>query len=444
MNARLRGERAFGGILAGQMVSTVGSSMTRFGLVIWTLAQTGDTTAYSLLLLSSFLPLGLGALVAGPLVDRWDRRRVMIVANAMASLSTLAIALLYLTDTLTTWHLYVALFVNGVANAFVLPAFDASVPLLVRKEQLGRASGLSQMIAGLEMILGPSLAGVLLSVASLGVIFVVDFITFGASIVALLLAVIPRPPRESDEEGGSGLVQEFGASWGYLRERPPLVALLTVVTVSMLLMPGFGFALCTPLVLSFADEQAAGMVLASFGIGALASGMLLAAWGGPKRRMNGVLVALVGTALAMALIGATQSVWVTAVGVAAIGMSFMTMMALSRVIWQVKVAPSFLGRVFSLRIVFGVGAQCLGLVLAAPLAENLFEPLMASGGALADSVGMVLGVGPGRGMGLMYAAVAVIVLVLTAVCWLVPGIRRIEDILPDTLPDEPDQAGEER
>lgn len=152
---RLQGERAFAGILAGQMVSSVGSAMTRFGLVIWTLAETGDTTAYSLLLLAAFLPLGLGALVAGPLVDRLDRRQVMIVANIASSLSTLAIALLYVFDGLATWHLYVALFVNGIANAFVLPAFDASVPLLVRKEQLGRAAGLSQMIAGLEMILGP-------------------------------------------------------------------------------------------------------------------------------------------------------------------------------------------------------------------------------------------------------------------------------------------------
>ena len=440
---RLRGERAFGGILAGQLVSSVGSAMTRFGLVIWTLAETGDTTAYSLLLLASFLPLGLGALVAGPLVDRLDRRQVMIVANAVASLSTLAIALLYVTESLATWHLYVALFVNGIANAFVLPAFDASVPLLVRKEQLGRAAGLSQMIAGLEMILGPALAGVVLGAFGLGLIFIIDFVTFGASIAALLLAVIPSPARDTEEESAPGIVREFAAGWGYLRERPPLMHLLALVTVSMLLMPGFGFALCTPLVLSFADEQAAGMVLASFGFGALASGVLLAAWGGPRRRMSGVAVALVGAAFAMVLIGSREHVVVTAIGVAAIGLSFTTMMALSRVIWQVKVAPNFLGRVFSLRIVFGVGAQCLGLVLAAPLARGVFEPLMVSGGALANSVGLVLGVGAGRGMGLMYAVVGVVVLALAAVCWLQRGLSRIEDILPDMVPEQTPAEGED-
>lgn len=106
------------------------------------------------------------------------------------------------------------------------------------------------------------------------------------------------------------------------------------------------------------------------------------------------------------------------------------MMALSRVIWQVKVAPSFLGRVFSLRIVFGVGAQCLGLLLAAPLAQSLFEPMMATNGALADSAGQLLGVGPGRGMGLMYGLLGALVLMLTAACAL-PSVRRLEDRIPD-------------
>ena len=438
---RLQGPSAFFAMLSGQMVSSIGSAMTRIGLVIWTLAETGDTTAYSLLLLASFLPLGLAGVVAGPLVDRWDRRRVMIAANAAASLSTLAVAALYFADLLTTWHLYLALFANGVANAFITPAFDASVPLLMPKEQLGRASGMAQTIAALEMVVGPALAGVLLGAVGLGVIFVVDFVTFGASMIALAMAVVPRPTRDDSEaEKPAGLVGEMGAGWGYLRRRPPLLGLLAVVTWSMLLMPGFGFALCTPLVLSFADEQAAGLVLASFGFGALASGILLAAWGGPPRRMDGMLVALAGAGLASALIGWRESVLVTAIGVACIGASFMFMMGLSRVIWQVKVPPAYLGRVFGLRLVFGVLAQCLGLMLAAPLAAGFFEPLMAADGALANTAGVVLGVGEGRGMGLMYATLGLLALVTVAVCAAVPGVRRLEDSLPDA--QQPQQSND--
>ncbi len=442
MMFRLHGQRAFAGILAGQLVSTVGSSMTRFGLVIWTLAETGDTTAYSLLLFAAFLPLGLGGVVAGPLVDRWDRRRVMIVANAVASLSTLGVAALWFTDTLETWHLYVALFANGIANAFVIPAFDASVPLLVPKEQLGRAAGLAQTIAGLEMIVGPALAGVLLGTVGLGIIFVVDFVTFGAVVLALALSAIPRPPKEDDADSSPSLGRELAAGWNYLRDRRPLMHLLTLVTVAMFLLPGFGFALCTPLVLSFADEQAAGFVLGSFGFGALAAGVLLAAWGGPERRMTGVLGGLIAAALAMMVIGFRESVLVTAFGVAFIGMSFTFMLGLSRVVWQVKVEPGFLGRVFGMRLVFGVAAQCAGLLLAAPLAEAIFEPLMAAGGGLADSIGALLGVGPGRGMGLMYEILGLVALVLAVIAFLTPGIRLLEDRLPDAVgAAAPQQAG---
>ena len=409
--------------------------MTRFGLVIWVLAETADTTAYSLLLVASFLPIGLGGIIAGPLTDRRDRRVIMIVGNACASLSTLVVAGLWFTDVLEIWHLYIALFANGIANSFVIPAFDASVPLLVRKEQLGRAAGMSQTIAALEMIAGPALAGILLGTVGLGIIFIVDFVTFGAVVLALGIAVIPRPPKTESAAAEIGLRNELKSGWKYLNTRPPLRNLLIVVTVAMLFMPGFGFALCTQLVLSFADEQAAGLVLASFGFGAFAAGILLAAWGGPKQRMHGVLAGLLAASFSMMVIGIQENVLITALGVACIGMSFTMMMGLSRVIWQVKVAPSFMGRLFSIRLMFGVAAQCSGLLLAAPIAEGFFEPLMADDGELSGSLGVLLGTGPGRGMGLMYETIGVIVLVLTLLALISTNVRSLEKNLPDQITD---------
>ena len=152
--------------------------------------------------------------------------------------------------------------------------------------------------------------------------------------------------------------------------------------------------------------------------------------------MSGIFAALIGAALAMTLIGCRESVLTTAIGVACIGASFMFMMGLSRVIWQVKVVPAYLGRVFGLRLVFGVLAQCVGLMLAAPLAQGVFEPLMAVDGALADTVGSVLGVGDGRGMGLMYAAIGLIVLATVGICAAFPGIRCLEDRVPDVAGPE--------
>lgn len=192
---RIVGVRAFFAITGGQLVSTIGSGMTRFGLGIWVLEETGDAAAYTTLLFVAVLPLGITSLVVGPLVDRWNRRTTMLLANTAASASTLVIAILYFADALAIWQLYVVLTINGMANAFILPSLESSVPMMVPQEQLGRAQGLTQMVQSFEIILAPILAVTVLVGFGLGAIFVVDFVTFGASIAVLALSAVPLPRR---------------------------------------------------------------------------------------------------------------------------------------------------------------------------------------------------------------------------------------------------------
>lgn len=431
---RLSGARAFFAVIAGQLVSTVGSGMTRFGLGIWVLEETGDAAAYTTLLFVAVLPLGLASLVVGPLVDRWNRRWTMILGNTAASASTLAIAALYFADALELWQLYIALTINGVANAFILPALESSVPLMVPQEQLGRAQGLMQMVQSFEIILAPVLAVPVLLALGLGAIFVVDFVTFGASLIALAFAVIPQPRRLAGDAVES-LWAGFRFGLRYMRERPPLLMLLFYVTAAMFLMPGIGYALATPLALSFSDEASAGVVLTSFGVGSLVSGVLLAAWGGPRRRMDGILGACILAGLAAVVAGLRPSLPLTSVGVFFIGIAFVFAIGLNRVIWQVKASPAVLGRLFSLRVAIGVAAQSLGILIAGPLAEQVFEPLMEIGGGLAGSVGEIIGTGDGRGMALMYVLAGLLLIAIAAISFLIRPIRKLEDGLPDYDPE---------
>jgi DHA3 family macrolide efflux protein-like MFS transporter len=107
----------------------------------------------------------------------------------------LLVAVLFFADALALWHLYIALSVNGIASAFSRPAMDASVPLLVPQAGLQRAAGLAQASQAVEMIVAPSLAGLLVGTLGLGAVFVADFISFGASIVALVAVILPQPSR---------------------------------------------------------------------------------------------------------------------------------------------------------------------------------------------------------------------------------------------------------
>ena len=438
---QLRDERAFKAIMRGRLVSNIGSSTTRFAVIFWTLASGGSPAEYSLVLVAGFLPMGLGALIAGPAVDRWDRRRVMLISNSAVSIFPLAAAVLYFTGQLEIWHLLIVLSADGIASAFMMPAFEASIPQLVRKEKLERASGIGQANVALATIVGSVLAGSLLAPVGLGALFALNFVTFAPVLVALKLSIVPSPSKEAKvgesgaapSESGimSALAQDFADGLRYLRQRRPLMRLLWIMTAVMLLLPGFEFALCTPLVMTFADEQAAGFVLASFGLGALVGGVLLAVWTGPEKRMNGILVALGATGLAAVAVVIRENLTVMLVGIGFIGMGFTFLMGLSRVVWQVKVTPIFLGRVLSLRQLFGLAAQSVGLLVAAPIAAEIFEPILAADGALAGSAGLVFGVGPGRGTALMFALVGAAAFGLALACILAPRIRRLEDLVPD-------------
>lgn len=429
-NLKLSGMSAFYALLVGQFISSIGSAMTRFGLSVWVYTETGSTAAYTTLMFFSVFPVGIGALIAGPLVDRWDRRRVMVISDLIAGLSTLLVVGLFFFEAMALWQLYVLLSVNGIASAFSRPAIDASVPLLVPPAQLSRAAGLSQMIWALEMILASTLAGFLIGAFGLELIFLIDVVTFGLNMLILLMLAIPRPPLPEGEQAAKGFWVDLLDGLRYVRQRPGLRFLLGLFTLTMFLLPGFAYSLITPLVLTFANETTLGLILSGFGVGSLIGGTFMAIVGS-KRRVDGILVSMAVAGLAAILISLRANPWLVGLGSMITGLSFVVMIGLNRAIWQQKAAPNVLGRVFSLQLALGVVAQSAGLLLAGTLADAVFEPLLSPTGALAGTVGALIGTGPGRGMAFMFLVVGLLQLVIVLFSVLSPAVRRLEDHLPD-------------
>jgi MFS family permease len=428
---RLQGIQAFYALLGGQLISLIGSGMTRFGLSVWVLAETGDTVAYTTMIFFAVFPAGLGALFAGPFIDRWDRRRLFIGANLIASLGILAMAILYYIGSLMPWHLYLALAVNGIASAFISPAMQSSAPLLVPKNKLNRASGLSQLLRPMETILAPSLAGFIVGILGLEVVFIIDFVTFFINIIILLMMTIPRPPHMAEATGKMKFWTELSAGFRYIQERPPLITLISLFTLTMFLLPGLVYSLVTPLVLSFESEKVLGLILAAFGIGSIIGGVFLTSWNRNRRRMNGILAALAVAGCSVILMGLWENPWTIAMSVFLTGMSFIFVTGLNQVIWQIKSALEVQGRLFALMGTLAVGGQSLGILVAGLLASRVFQPLLEKGGLLADSIGALIGTGPGRGMALMFIILGLTVLGIVLVSWLNPSIRLLEDQLPD-------------
>jgi MFS family permease len=428
------GMRAFFVVWGGQLVSVLGTTMTAFGLQIWVYAETGSVTNLAFVSLFFALPAIVVSPFAGALVDRWDRRRVMLTADAFAGAATLVIALLYMTDSLALWHIYLLVGLGSVGNAFQAPAWMASIPLLVPKAQLGRANGLVQLNEGLSLVMAPAIAGFLLVTSGLGAVLLVDVVTFLIGVTTLGAVRFPRPERHEETSTGS-LLGDAIAGWHYIKDRKGLFGLLWIyagVNFSL----SFGNVLFIPLIVSFASEGAAGGVLSAAGFGAVAGSLAVSAWGGPKKRVRGTMIAISIAGIGVALAGVRPSVLLVTLSAFSLMAVVPVANTASQVLWQLKVPTAVQGRVFAIRRMIAQGISPIAILLTGPLADKVFEPLLAETGSLADSVGSLIGTGPGRGVGFMYILTGLFTTLLGIIGYALPRVRHLETELPDFIPDE--------
>ena len=427
------GMRVFTIVWAGQFVSLIGSGLTGFALGVWVYLTTGSVTQFSLILLSTIVPAIVMSPFAGALVDRWDRRKAMLLSDSGAALSTLVIAVLLITNRLEIWHIYIAMSVSSTFSSFQWPAYSAATTLLVPKKHLGRAAGMVQTAQAVAQIVSPALAGVLLVTVDIwGVIFI-DFATFLFAVSTLLVVRFPRPEVTAAGEAGKGsLLREAVYGWYYITARRGLFSLLIFFAVTNFVF-GFANVLYVPLLLSFTSPVMLGTLSSVGGVGMLAGGVLMSVWGGPKKRIHGILGFSLLAGAMVALGGLRPSVLLLGAVIFIVLFTLPIMNGCSQAIWQVKTAPDVQGRVFAVRRMIAGSITPLSYIAAGPLADRVFEPLMAVNGPLADSIGEIIGVGPGRGIALLFIVVGVLTVVVTLASYLYPPLRFVEDELPDVV-----------
>jgi len=424
---------SFGVIWFGQFVSLIGSGLTGFALGVWVLLQTGSVTLFAFIALFTVLPGVLISPVAGALVDRWDRRWAMIVSDTGAGLATAAVALLLYTGRLEVWHIYIATGVSSLSQAFQWPAYAAATTLLVPKRHFGRASGLIQGAQASAQILSPLLAGVLVGIIGIYGVLFIDFATFLFAVVALLAVRVPRPePTTAGLEGRGSLWREAAFGWTYIHARPGLLALL-IFFAGGNFFASIAQIAYTPLVLSFAGTEALGTVLSAGGVGMLGGSIIMSAWGGPRRRIHGVLAFWLFIGFGMMIAGARASVALIAASVFAIATCVPIVNGCSQALWQVKTPPDIQGRVFATRRMIAWSTPPLAYLAAGPLADRIFGPLLEDHGLLAGSVGRLIGAGPGRGLGLLLIVLGLAVTMIVFAGYLYPRLRLVEEEVPDAV-----------
>jgi MFS transporter, DHA3 family, macrolide efflux protein len=426
--------RTFFTIWIGQLASVIGSGLTNFALGVWVLKETGSVTQFALIIMCASVPAIMAAPFAGVIVDKWKRKWVMVISDSIAGLSTITIFILIYFNLFEVWHLYVTAAISSLFSSFQMPAYQATIPLLVRKEQLGRANGMVQMADALSIVFAPVMAGFLLFSIGIKGILIIDFITFTIALSTLLFVKFPELANHEKDTKPVSFFQDALFGWKYIMDRPGLRGLLVYFAVVNLLL-GYFNVLLQPLLLSFTNEKMLGIALSITGIGMLLGGISMSIWGGPKNRVLGVVGSGAISGIFLMLLGLKESIILVTAATFIMFLLLPIGNAASQVIWQSKVPLNVQGRVFALRRMIAISLSPIAYITAGPLVEKVFDPAVQEG-AFAYGITTLIGSGDGRGIGLLFLLLGLGWILTSIFVYLNPRVRGLEKEIPDALVNE--------
>jgi len=436
-SSRPAGMTGFIVVWIGQIISILASGMSGFGLSIWMFEQTKSATAMGLMQVSFILPFLILSPIAGVLVDRYNRKLMMMISDFAAVSATFAILILQASGHLQFWHLYVANVFYGLGNTFQWPAYSAAISTMVPKEQYGRANGLMSLMEAGPGVVAPILAGAVLAISKangLTIILTIDVVTFFIALGALTIVQVPQPEKtvEGQKEKGS-IWKEAAYGFTYIFKRPSLLGLQMIFFFGNL-FSGIGFTVFAPMILLRTNNNSVifGSVNSAAAIGGVVGGLIMSAWGGFKKRTHGVLAGWIMAGVFTTLFGFGTSLafWIPfIIAQALVGPLINTS---NQSIWQAKVAPDIQGRVFSARRLIAWFTQPISPIIAGVMADKWLEPSMTSGtSTLSTTFSSWVGTGPGSGMSLLLIFCGLGSALIGFAGYFLPFIRNAESTLPD-------------
>lgn len=360
-------KNAIARFLAAQTLSLLGSSIVQYAIIWYITLTTASGKMLTISTLCGFLPQIAVSLFAGVWIDRYDRKKIIMLSDTAIAASTLLLAAAFLTGHKSTWLLFAALAVRSAGTGIQTPAVNAILPQIVPRDQLMRVNGVNSTLSSIILFLSPALSGAILSFASLEATLFID--VFTAVVGVGITATVPVAPCPAGQNGSSGL-QEIRRGFAYLRGDRFIRRLLAYqVAVLFLISPS---AFLTPLMVSRAFGGEVWRLTASemtYSLGMTLGGLLIAWWGGSKKRMHTTLAAGGAYGLLMMGLGAAPVFLLYLVCNTLIGVTSPCYNAPITVTIQEKVPPELHGRVFSFMQVAGSCALPLGMTVFGPLAD---------------------------------------------------------------------------
>ncbi len=398
-------QRNFFAFWFAQAVSLFGSNLAQFAITWWMTKATGSATVLATASLFAILPGVILGPLAGVLVDRWNRRWIIILADGVGALGAALLLLLFWADAIQLWHVYLITFVRSLAGTFHFAAVQSSTSLMVPEAQLARVAGMNQTLQGINMVVAPPLGALLLEVLALHGMMAIDVITALSAMLLVFLIPIPQPIITKPAGGQLSILADLGTGLRYIWNWPGLfLALLLSSLLNFLFGPAFSLL---PILVTTHFQGSAiqfATLNTTLGLGFVIGGILLGMWGGFKRRMHTAVAGIVGMSAGALLIALAPAdgYWLAVVGMAIFGILNPIANGPFMAIMQTVVAPEMQGRFFTVMMTMSQGMVPLGLLLAGPVADTF-------------------------GIQFWFLIGAVGLLVIGAIFFFTPALRKLED-----------------
>jgi MFS transporter, DHA3 family, macrolide efflux protein len=368
--------------------------------------------------------------LAGVLVDRWNRKWVMLLCDIGSGITMLAITYLVINEQLAVWHIYIAVSINSVFSSCHWPAYTAAAATLAPPKYLNQVSGMMQLGEASRLV-APVLGGVLLDNIQLRGVLLVDFTTFLIAFVTLCLVRFPQPNISSPLVKKS-LFKEAVYGWNYLRDRPGLLVLLFFMSGANFLL-GMVEILATPMALSFTTATTLGTIFSIGSTGIIAGTLLVSNWSKNVKLIYGILASQILSGISVVLVGVHPAVTTLTLAMFVSLCGLATINGCSQLLLRRKVAIEVQGRVFALSRTLSDITLPLSFGITGFLADQVFEPWMVADGLLSNTLGQVIGVGPGQGIRLLLIIVGCFTVIASIYVTKFPRLMLVEKELPDTL-----------
>ncbi|MEO3808383.1 MFS transporter [Sphaerisporangium sp. B11E5] len=427
------GVRTFTIVWGGQFVAVTSLTVLNFAAAFY-FYERYPLPFLGIMFALPFIPFLVTSPFAGSLIDRWGPRRALLVSNVGGIVLAASLAVPLFTRTFSVWHAFAVIMLVPMLKALLLPAIETSVSLLVPKRHIGRANGTRMLVNGLGAVLGPIAAGLLLRAIAIEGVGLLVAVSLALAVVTLAVVRIPPARRRRPDAGARTPLAQFRDAWDVIRTLPGMVALLVFFGVISF---GIGFVevLLPGLVLAFASEGALGAVLAVGALGMTVTGVAMTVWGGPRRRVNGMLGYSLLFAAAIVLGGLRPNILLIALAAFVFLGTTSIIIGNFHTILNTKVEPELLGRVMALKNVVYAGLLMVGNVMAGVL-SGVLQPVVGEDQVRSGVVAFLVGDGPDRGFALLLVAAGVLIALCTLYAYRHQRLSGVEEALPDVTPED--------